>query len=536
MTSKLGVYWSVEHRRQEDYNYFKDLNPSVIKVMDGGNSDYEWIKNNLPDSLVVARDWAMSEQHSDMLKDPMATGKRHAAEWNDHQSKLGFDRTKTLILGINEPKIWEAGVPEALRIYTISLCYEAKKFNLRVGAMQLSVGWPNNTGPDTLPDWSHWDGVDTAILANNGALICHEYWADQGPSENWGWWAGRVLKCPWQVPIVIGECGVDMFVKTTSGDQQTRGWIGHMPPERYAAELWEYVGRMSVDRRFVGCAVFASDFQAHEWYSFDVQPAYQKIISYKIPDTPPVKIFLPSIENDGPTPIEPKIPAVPENLVPGKPTGKVMASLLNVRRQPGTAGEIVGTKKFGDKISILEKSQQDDDFWYRIGPDQWVIAEWVAEDATQNVAQDDWKRAREFTARWEGGFQKFDWDAGNWTGGEVGKGMLVGTNFGISAASYPNLDIPNLTRAQADQIYYRDYWLKMGCEKMTWPRNVIVFDTAINFGTENAKYYLDKSKDNLLAFIGLRLRGYRVSRAWPQSGAAWIDRTADLIALATGTA
>jgi hypothetical protein len=303
MTSKLGSYWSVEHRRKEDYQYFSALNPSVIKIMDGGAPDYEWVKQNLPNSLVVARDWALSEQHSDMLANPVATGQRHAQEWNDHQGKLGFDRSKTFILGVNEPHVWEAGVAEALRLYTISLCTEAKKFGLRVGAMQLGVGWPGNNGPDTPPDWSIFHGVEAAIIDNGGALFCDEYWADKGPGENWGWWAGRTLKCPWQVPFVIGECGVDMFVKDTSVGQQNRGWLGHMPPERYAAELWEYTNRMSADPRFVGCCVFASDFQAHEWFSFDVQPAYDAILHAKPADTPPVTIHLPAVgTGDAPQP------------------------------------------------------------------------------------------------------------------------------------------------------------------------------------------------------------------------------------------
>ena len=78
-----------------------------------------------------------------------------------------------------------------------------------------SAGLPTQ-GKDTPPDWSPFHGVEEAIIHNNGALICHEYWADTGPKELWGWWGGRSLKCPWKVPIIIGECGVDMYVKDAS--------------------------------------------------------------------------------------------------------------------------------------------------------------------------------------------------------------------------------------------------------------------------------------------------------------------------------
>lgn len=279
MASRLGVYWSVMHRRAADYDYFKRLNPTVMKVMDGGDVDYKWIRDNLPDALVVARIHALSEQHGDMLKDPVGTGKRHAREWNEHQKRLGFDRANTLILGINEPRVWEAGMAEALRQYTIALCDEATTLGLRVGAMQLSVGWPANTGADTPPDWSPWHGVEAAIKRGNHVLVLHEYWADQGPSENWGWWAGRALKCPWQVPIVIGECGIDMYVKDGSVPHNARGWRGRKSPEQYAAELKEYADRMAQDKRFIGGTPFASDYANKEWFSFDVEPAYQAILA-----------------------------------------------------------------------------------------------------------------------------------------------------------------------------------------------------------------------------------------------------------------
>lgn len=279
----IGVYWSVMHRRPQDYEYFKRLQPSVFKIMDGGPNDYAWAKANLPNSLVIARDWALSEQHQDMRRDPVGTGRRHAEEWDAHADRLGFDRAKTLILGINEPQVWESGVPEALRQYTIALCDRAAELDLRVGAMQLSVGWPANNGPDTPPDWSPFAGVEDAIRRGNHMLVCHEYWADSGPDENWGWWAGRALRCPWRVPIVIGECGIDMYVKDPSVPHTARGWQGRMHPTRYAAELAEYVTRMDTDARFVGACVFASDFANREWWSFDVEPAYDAILATRNP-------------------------------------------------------------------------------------------------------------------------------------------------------------------------------------------------------------------------------------------------------------
>jgi murein DD-endopeptidase MepM/ murein hydrolase activator NlpD len=96
----------------------------------------------------------------------------------------------------------------------------------------------------------------------------------------------RVLKCPWQVPIVIGETGIDMYVKDGSVSKHARGWHSRKSPEQYAAELADYVGRMSNDSRFAGCAVFAADFASQEWFSFDIEPAYQAILATPIVDPP----------------------------------------------------------------------------------------------------------------------------------------------------------------------------------------------------------------------------------------------------------
>ena len=48
----------------------------------------------------------------------------------------------------------------------------------------------------------------------------------------------------------------------------------------------------------------------------------------------------------------------------------------------------------------------------------------------------------------------------------MGKGIRKGTKFGISAMSYPSLNIKQLTIEQAKDIYYRDFWLKLGGDKV----------------------------------------------------------------------
>lgn len=86
----------------------------------------------------------------------------------------------------------------------------------------------------------------------------------------------------------------------------------------------------------------------------------------------------------------------------------------------------------------------------------------------------------------EGGLSLDPQDRGNWTSGTVGVGELRGTKYGIAAHVYPDLDIRNLTLAQARDIYYRDYWLPLHADAMPEAVAVQVFDAAVNHGIKPA--------------------------------------------------
>ena len=77
--------------------------------MDGGVPDYHGAYANLPDALIVARDWALDEQHDDMTGDPIGTGKRHARDGSTRQTGAGFEPER-LCLGINEPRMGTGNV------------------------------------------------------------------------------------------------------------------------------------------------------------------------------------------------------------------------------------------------------------------------------------------------------------------------------------------------------------------------------------------------------------------------------------------
>lgn len=61
------------------------------------------------------------------------------------------------------------------------------------------------------------------------------------------------------------------------------------------------------------------------------------------------------------------------------------------------------------------------------------------------------------------------------------------TNFGIAQKFYPDLDIKNLTKEQAIEIYRRDYWNPMTLEGIKNPELVLqIFDMGVNAGIRTA--------------------------------------------------
>lgn len=135
----------------------------------------------------------------------------------------------------------------------------------------------------------------------------------------------------------------------------------------------------------------------------------------------------------------------------------------------------------------------------------------------------DFERALEFVGIVEGGYSKDPDDWGNWTGGRPGSGELKGTNHGISAKSYPHLDIVNLTKADAAAIYKRDYWDAINGDNIPYPLNKVAFDHAVNAGVSRALEALDKFTDPVL-YIAQRLDDYTTYKTWASHGRGWVRR------------
>jgi lysozyme family protein len=135
----------------------------------------------------------------------------------------------------------------------------------------------------------------------------------------------------------------------------------------------------------------------------------------------------------------------------------------------------------------------------------------------------------EIVLRWEGGLSMIRSDPGNWTGGKVGKGVLKGTNYGIAASAFPNLDIPNLTRAQAMAIYRQKYWNPIGGDALPAGVDLLAFDIAVNSGVSRATKWLKASAGmapvQRIAYLDkARTSFWKSLKTWVTFGRGWANR------------
>jgi len=123
------------------------------------------------------------------------------------------------------------------------------------------------------------------------------------------------------------------------------------------------------------------------------------------------------------------------------------------------------------------------------------------------------------------------------------------TKFGISKRSYPDVDIAGLTMNQAGEIYKRDFWDVLQCDKIHPDIAFNLFDGAVNSGHVPAVRWLQQalSVDNdgimgpatvaacnaqhastvIRRFNGYRL-GYLVSlKTFDTFGKGWARRIAN---------
>jgi len=293
--STFGVYWIPQHKDQRDEKIMQEWNPPVMKLSEAWGENRDWMRDwrrDLPGTEFVLRNWLKMGNAYEMHDDPLGTAQRHADHWRWYADTFGgeawFDPDKLIFCSSNEPV--SKGVESQVRDYLIAFTEAMTSEGLRACVFNASVGTPENTGDDTRVAWERFDGLEAAILAGKHYLGLHEYWtvgADKAPEWAWGWWTDRLGQCPWGVPILVGECGIDDGV--IPGMKGHRGWQHYrLTPQAYVEQLATYDRWMRRDNRVVATLPFCYDFERdhanpdNAWWSFDIRACREELLAYII--------------------------------------------------------------------------------------------------------------------------------------------------------------------------------------------------------------------------------------------------------------
>jgi hypothetical protein len=298
MTHKLGVYFASHHGWQSSWDYIARLQPPVIRLLLPGDAPTELVSRvhrTVPNATIALRWWDVDDggegNKRGKLADPERSAEQDAItylariETMEQEAKLNGlpfpPRRQLRVNALNEPPTWEHDKRPAIVRYNVRLIERMKPHRVPVYAGCLAVGHPEEWPP--VWEWAQ-PMIDAIKGLPGSALELHEYWQLEGPNhvwgdgtrKDWGALAGRYQRCPFNVPIVIGECGADGRLY----DRKPRhtGWVGNIAPETYAGQLGWYLGQIDRDRRIVAALPFLTDYQADEWGTFDTTGAHDAIL------------------------------------------------------------------------------------------------------------------------------------------------------------------------------------------------------------------------------------------------------------------
>lgn len=319
MGTLISTHWIPMHRGnfggKTDAEYFRLWGPSVLKTITTDET-ISYVEDLPADGLIVVRNHPMSEMYgirgfggvrgvrsSDpaafggtprdkrprfnlaelrraygvrATNEPAQTGSAHAATCKrmaDYAAARGLPTSRMVFEGLNEPQLWANEPPAAVAEYYRAFLVGLHGYGLRGVVGNFGVGWPGNGGVQNQPvAWDFFRPV-IDVMQPGDYLGLHEYWALNGPQENWRWWGGRFTQCPYQVPILITETGIDTGV-TGVWYGGWRDLPGNSEPEkarRYVDELIWYAQQCQADGRIMAATPFTWDIGSSEWEKFDIR-------------------------------------------------------------------------------------------------------------------------------------------------------------------------------------------------------------------------------------------------------------------------
>lgn len=98
------------------------------------------------------------------------------------------------------------------------------------------------------------------------------------------------------------------------------------------------------------------------------------------------------------------------------------------------------------------------------------------------------------------------------------------TNWGISKKAFPNVDIKNLSRNAAKDLYKAHYWDPIASYHLQGKFATIAFSCAVNQGVDKCKRLLEASKGQIDWFQAERALAYIALPTFQGFGRGWLRR------------
>jgi lysozyme family protein len=104
------------------------------------------------------------------------------------------------------------------------------------------------------------------------------------------------------------------------------------------------------------------------------------------------------------------------------------------------------------------------------------------------------RRAHAFTRRWEGGWSNDRLDPGGLTKWGVTLKLLVSLALDLNRDGRVDAaDLEAMTEAEAEALYFREFWEAMRCADLPEPVALLVYEAAVNQGKTRAARFLQQA-------------------------------------------
>lgn len=140
-------------------------------------------------------------------------------------------------------------------------------------------------------------------------------------------------------------------------------------------------------------------------------------------------------------------------------------------------------------------------------------------------------RCHAITAAWEGGWSNHPADPGGKTMYGITEAVWLAWNK--AKGILKPKPVREITRSEAEEIYYKNYWLAAGCDKLRPGVDLCTYDSSVNSGVSRGRKWLLASVggsdvQTVKKMCAARLSFLRALSTFAVFGKGWVNRVTDV--------